>query len=101
MRFNAVSNSKALFPIDSTVAGIATLSTAENLDNVSSGKEVVVYAATFTKAAGSDTWKELVPLTRGTADANNYSGYGSANSFNTDTWLSDEGKSMRQLVAGN
>ena len=72
--------------------------TAENLNNVSSGKSVVVYAASFTKLAGTDTWTELVPLTIGTANANNYSGYGSANSFNTDTWQSASGKSIEQLV---
>lgn len=72
--------------------------TAENLSNVSSGKSVVVYAASFTKLAGADTWTELVPLTIGTANANNYGGYGSANSFNTDTWTSESGKSIKELV---
>lgn len=72
--------------------------TSENLDNVSSGRAVVVYAAAFTKLPGSDIWTDLVPLTKGTADANNYGGYGSANSFNTDTWLSDTGKSMKELA---
>jgi hypothetical protein len=72
--------------------------TSANLSNVTSGKSVVVYAATYTKLPGSDTWTELVPLTKGAADANNYSGYGSANSFNTDTWLSDTGKSMDELA---
>ncbi|MBQ2676842.1 MAG: hypothetical protein IJF54_05545 [Clostridia bacterium] len=75
--------------------------TSENLNNVSSGKEVVVYAAAFTKPAGASEWTDLVPLTKGTADANNYGGYGSANSFNTDTWVSDSGKTMRQLVQEN
>lgn len=73
--------------------------TSENLDNVSNGKSIVVYAATFTKLAGSDTWTELVPLTKGVANANNYSGYGSANSFNTDTWVSDSGKTMKELAS--
>ncbi len=73
--------------------------TAENLDDVSSGQSVVVYAASFTKPAGSETWTELVPLTIGTADANNYGGYGSANSFNTDTWRSNSGKTIEDLVA--
>lgn len=72
--------------------------TAENLDNVSSGKSIVVYAASFTKLSGTDTWIELVPLTKGVANANNYSGYGSANSFNTDTWVSDSGKTMKALA---
>ena len=35
------------------------------------------------------------------ANANNYSGYGSANSFNTDTWKSDDGKTIEELVAKN
>ncbi len=72
--------------------------TAEDLNNVSSGKSVIVYAAAFTKLAGADMWTELVPLTTGTANANNYSGYGSANSFNTDTWQSESGKSIEDLV---
>ena len=73
--------------------------TAENLSNVSNGKSVVVYAAAYTKLEGADMWTDLVPLTKGDADANNYSGYGSANSFNTDTWLSDKGKSIEELTA--
>ncbi len=75
--------------------------TSENLDNVSSGKSVVVYAASFTKLAGASVWTDLVPLTKGKANANNYSGYGSANSFNTDTWTSDSGKTIEALVAEN
>ena len=73
--------------------------TAADLSNVSSGRSVVVYAAAFTKHPDSNTWTELVPLTKGTADANNYDGYGSANSFNTDTWLSDAGISIKRLAA--
>ena len=72
--------------------------TATDLGNVSNGRSVVVYAAAFTKLEGADIWTDLVPLTKGTADANNYGGYGSANSFNTDTWLSDTGKSMKELA---
>lgn len=72
--------------------------TSADLSNVSSGRAVVVYAASFTKLSGATSWTELVPLTKGTADANNYSGYGSANSFNTDTWLSDTGKSIKELA---
>lgn len=75
--------------------------TSENLDNVSSGKSVVVYAASFTKLPDSTTWTDLVPLTKGKANANNYSGYGSANSFNTDTWVSDDGKTIEELIATN
>ena len=73
--------------------------TSADLSNVSNGRSVVVYAAAFTKLPGSDTWTELVPLTKGAADANNYGGYGNANSFNTDTWLSDTGKNIEELVA--
>jgi hypothetical protein len=72
--------------------------TSADLSKVSSGRAVVVYAASFTKLPGADTWTALVPMTKGTADTNNYSGYGSANSFNTDTWLSDAGKSMKELA---
>lgn len=72
--------------------------TAANLNNVSSGSSVVVYAAAFTKLPGADKWTELVHLTKGTANANNYGGYGSANSFNTDTWESDSGKTMGVLA---
>ena len=72
--------------------------TSQDLDNVSSGQTVVVYAATFTKLEGATEWTDLVPLTKGTAKANNYGGYGSANSFNTDTWVSDDGKTIKQLA---
>ncbi len=75
--------------------------TSENLDNISSGKSVVVYAASFTKLSDGDEWTDLVPLTKGTANANNYSGYGSANSFNTDTWVSDDGKKIGELAIAN
>lgn len=75
--------------------------TSVDLSNVSSGAGVVVYAASFTKLPGADTWTELVPLTKGTASANNYNGYGDANSFNTDTWVSDGGKTMKELAAEN
>ena len=72
--------------------------TSENLNNVSNGKSVVVYAASFTKLPNQSEWTDLVPLTKGTANANNYSGYGSANSFNTDTWVSDSGKTIKELA---
>ncbi len=72
--------------------------TSKDLGNVSNGQAIVVYAASFTKLPDADVWTDLVPLTKGTADANNYGGYGSANSFNTDTWLSDTGKSMKELA---
>lgn len=73
--------------------------TAQDLSRVSSGQDVVVYAATFTKLPGAEEWTELVSLTKGKADANNYGGWGSANSFNTDTWVSDGGKTINTLVA--
>ena len=72
--------------------------TSQDLDSVSSGQTVVVYAASFTKLPEATLWTDLVPLTKGTAKANNYSGYGSANSFNTDTWTSDDGKTIKQLA---
>lgn len=72
--------------------------TSDNLENVSSGKSITVYAASFTKLKDADQWTMLVPLTKGYADANNYNGYGSANSFNTDTWLSEEGRSIKELA---
>lgn len=75
--------------------------TSEDLGNVSSNEAVVVYAATFTKLEGADQWTILVPLTKGTASANNYSGWGDANSFNTDTWKSDGDKTMATLVSEN
>ena len=75
--------------------------TSQDLDNVSSGQSVVVYAASFTRLEGATEWTDLVPLTKGSANANNYSGYGSANSFNTDTWKADNGKTIKQLAQGN
>lgn len=72
--------------------------TSKDLSNVSNGQAVVVYSVAFTKLPGADVWTELVPLTKGTADANNYGGYGAANSFNTDTWMSDTGRSLKELA---
>lgn len=72
--------------------------TSQDLDRVSSGQNVTVYAASFTRLPGATEWTDLVPLTKGRANANNYSGYGSANSFNTDTWVSDDGKTIKQLA---
>ena len=57
-----------------------------------------VYAATFTKLSGANEWVEAVPLTKGTAKANNYNGWGSNNSFNTDTWQSTDKKTMDTLA---
>ena len=57
-----------------------------------------VYAATFTKLPGAKEWIEVVPLTKGTARANNYNGWGSNNSFNTDTWQSTDKETMDTLA---
>jgi len=73
--------------------------TSQDLSSVRNGAKIVVYAATFTKLPDATEWTELVGLTKGTATANNYNGYGSANSFNTDTWESDSGESMEELVS--
>jgi hypothetical protein len=75
--------------------------TSENLSNVSSNKAVVVYAAVFTKYSENEEWVQITPLVKGKANANNYSGYGSANSFNTDTWVSDNNKTIETIVAEN
>lgn len=65
-----------------------------------SARSVTVYAATFTILEGSSEWVEIVPLTKGSASTNNYSSgsVGSKNSFNTDTWTSDGGKTMDELA---
>lgn len=88
---------------DTTVDGaeMSIYITSENLSNVSSNKSVAVYVATFTKYAADEEWVQIVPLTKGTAKTNNYSGYGSANSFNTDTWVSTDNKTIETLVAEN
>ena len=89
-------------PTTTTVTGaeMTLYITAQDLSNVRSGAEISVYAAVFTKYPGETEWVELVPLTKGVADANNYNGWGSsANSFNTDTWVSDGGQTLRQIVA--
>ena len=73
--------------------------TSQNL-TASSGT-VVVYAASFTIPEGGNEWVDLVPLTKGTATPNNYNGWGSNNSFNTDTWRSDDRKTLEELVLSN
>ena len=75
--------------------------TAQDLSGIRSGTSVVVYAAAFSILPGQSEWVQVVPLTKGAADANNYNGWGSANSFNTDTWESDSGKSMSTLMKEN
>ncbi len=72
--------------------------TADSFDGISSGDAMTVYAASFTKMPGADKWIEVVSLTKGTATANSYSGWGGANSFNTDTWQSENGDTMEVLV---
>ncbi len=74
--------------------------TAASYNGISHGDTLTVYAATFTKTSGVDKWTLLVPLTKGTATANNYQNgdYGTANSFNTDNWESEDGKDMETLV---
>ncbi len=74
--------------------------TADSFDNVSQGTSMTVYASVYTKLAGSDEWTCIVELTKGTATANNYSGtsWGAANSFNTDTWRSEDGQAIEDLI---
>ena len=50
--------------------------------------DVIVYAIVCTKHANSNGWIQVGEMYQGTAETNNYSGWGSANSFNTDTWRS-------------
>lgn len=75
--------------------------TAADLRNASSRQDVVVYAATFTKYSTDEEWVQIVPLTKGEATPNNYNGYGSANSFNTDTWHTTDNKTIEDLVEEN
>lgn len=77
--------------------------TSQSLSGLRNGASVEVYAATFTILPGESQWVQVIPLTKGTAKANNYSGslWGSANSFNTDTWESDDGKTIETLVSEN
>lgn len=77
--------------------------TAQSLSGIRNGASVDVYAATFTILPGGSEWVQVVPLTKGTASANNYNGslFGSANSFNTDTWKANSGKTISQLMAEN
>jgi hypothetical protein len=88
-----------LFGSKRTVQGVemTIYITSEGFDKSS----LDVYAATFTKLYGENEWIQVVPLTKGKADANKYSFslLGGNNSFNTDTWLSGEGsKTMDTLT---
>ncbi len=71
-----------------------------DVTSVSLRQSIVVYAASYTKAQGSSTWLPLIPMTKGTANANRYDGYpwGNPDSFDTDTWRSDDGKTIEQMV---
>lgn len=61
---------------------------------------LTVYAASYTILDGEEKWTQVVPLTKGTASANNYSSgaFGEDNSFNTDTWRSASNKTIDDLV---
>lgn len=83
---------------DSNGAEMTIYITSVDLSQKSNGSSVAVYAAAFTKRSGSDTWEEIVPLTKGTADVNRYSLIGGGKSFNTDTWESDGGKTIENLA---
>ncbi len=74
--------------------------TADDFSNTSRGDSVVVYAAVFTKYSGTDEWVQIVPLTKGSAEANNYEGsfFGEANSFNTDTWRDENNNTIESVV---
>ena len=50
--------------------------------------DVVVYAIVFTKHSADGDWVQLGEMYQGMAETNNYiyDGYGTPNSFNTDTW---------------
>ncbi len=76
--------------------------TAENFEGTRRGDSVEVYAAVFTKNPNTGEWVQLVGLTKGTADANNYEGsyFGEVNSFNTDTWR-DEANNTIETVVNN
>ena len=85
----------SLFGINRTVQGaeMTIYITSEGF----SSNTLTVYAASFTRLEGSDEWIQVVPLTKGTATANRYSfGFGGNNSFNTDTWLSDDKKTIEE-----
>ncbi len=89
---------------DTTVNGceMTLYITSTNYNGLGNGDSVPVYAAAFTLLPGDDEWTELVPLTKGTASANNYSGgWGAADSFNTDTWLSESNEAINSLAQQN
>ncbi len=89
---------------DTTVNGceMTLYITSVDYGNLQSGDDVTVYAASFTLLPGETEWTELVPLTKGNASANNYSGgWGAADSFNTDTWLSDKNETIKSLAQQN
>lgn len=87
-------------PTTTTVNGaeMTLYITAKDLSNVANNANVDVYAAAFTKYPEQTDWVELVPLTQGTATTNNYNGWGDANSFNTDTWVSNGGQTLKQMA---
>ena len=48
--------------------------------------DVTVFAIVFTKYSEAEGWVQLGEMFQGFSDPNNYNGWGSNNSFNTDTW---------------
>ena len=69
-------------------------------------RSVQVYAAVYTKDTANSQWYLVGQMYEGEATANNYSGWGSSNSFNTDTWKStvryynqNTGRTIEQLIS--
>lgn len=70
--------------------------TADLLDVA--GAYVPVYAVVYTKDNGSDTWYQLGDVFKGTAKVVTYAGRNGTGSFNTDTWVSTNNKTIEDLV---
>lgn len=57
-----------------------------------------VYAAVFTSDDDGENWYQLGEMFEGTATIKQYNGMPGSGSFDTDTWKSTNGKTIKQLI---
>lgn len=57
-----------------------------------------VFAAVFTSNDNGNTWSQIGEMYEGKATIKQYNGWYGGGSFDTDTWKSTDGKTIRQLI---
>lgn len=57
-----------------------------------------VYVAVFTSDDNGENWYQIGSMFEGTATIKQYNGWPGSGSFDTDTWKSTDGKTIKQLI---